>query len=80
MAMDVEISTDAPRFRSNHASNWDKRFILDDAALQSDDYRVSAIVRAQLRKDALYMVFNGIFGDVELVCDYLVRISFGHAP
>ena len=53
---------------------------LDDAALQADNDCVGAIIRPQLGKDALYMVLNSILGDVELVGNNLVRISFRYAP
>ena len=53
---------------------------LDDAALQADNDRMGAIVCSQLGKDALYMVLNSILGDVELVGNNLVRISFRYAP
>jgi len=53
---------------------------LDYAALQGDGHRVSAIVRAELRKNTPHVAFDGFLGNGEVIGDDFIGVAGSHQP
>src|SRR5208283_5751833 len=52
----------------------------DNSSLQPDRHGMCAVVRPQLREDIRHVPFDGVFGEIELRCDLLVRVARGDQP
>jgi hypothetical protein len=63
------------RVKREQGSGRSGELELDDSALQADHRGVGAVVGPQFGKDVLDPALDGFFGNRELVCNLLVRIS-----